>query len=501
MKMKFPGKLILLSLILIGFIGCTVPQSTADSSTATVEATAQSSPTPTVDPKPAGYVEYLTQSGDTLATVASHYGVEKDEIIFADGAVDDLLLPPGTRLYIPSVLGVITPDELLIPDSDVVFSPSTIGFDTLAFVEEKGGKLAEYSELMTAGTTPGAEILYQLAEEYSINPRILLTLLEHQSGWVSGDPQTQDEELYPYGFIKADKSWLYKQLGLVIRQLEIGYYGWRAGTLTDLTFSDGTTLRLAPNLNAGTVAVMVYVANISTPAEWQMALYGENSIPQVHAALFGDAWVRAAQVEPLFPAGTTQPEMNLPFSEGQVWNYTCGPHEAWGDDGPAAALDFAPPLDRAGCGTSNRWALAAATGLVVRTGTGLLVLDLDGDGYEQTGWELLYMHLSSTDKPKEGEWVKQDERVGHPSCAGGSSSGIHIHIARKFNGEWVLAEGGLPFVLSGYQAHDKEKFCEGTLELGDSVVQAYPWGNYLTKISRPEVTLEPPSGDMYQDGE
>ncbi|MHB8807187.1 MAG: hypothetical protein ACYC59_06360 [Anaerolineaceae bacterium] len=501
MKMKFPGKFALLSLILLGLIGCTVPQNTTDSSTATAEVAPQTSPTPTVDPKPEGYTEYLSQSGDTLATVASHFGVDKEAIVFAEAEVEYLLLPPGTKLYIPSVLTVITPAELLIPDSDVVFSPSTIGFDTITFVNEKAGKLAEYTELMTRGTTPGAEILYQLAEEYSINPRILLTLLEYQSGWVTGDPQTQDEELYPYGFIKADKAQLYKQLGLVIRQLEIGYYGWRAGTLTDLTFSDGTTLRLAPNLNAGTVAVMVYIASISTPAEWQMALYGENSIPQVHTTLFGDAWARAAGVEPLFPAGTTQPEMNLPFAEKQVWNYTCGPHEAWGDDGPAAALDFAPPLDRTGCGTSNRWALAAATGLVVRTDTGLLVLDLDGDGYEQTGWELLYMHLSSTGKPEIGQWVKQDERVGHPSCAGGSSSGIHIHMARKYNGEWVLADGGLPFVLSGYQAHDKEKFCEGTLENGDSVVQAYPWGNYLTKISRPEVTLEPPSGDMYEDGE
>jgi hypothetical protein len=40
--------------------------------------------------------------------------------------------------------------------------------------------------------------------------------------------------------------------------------------------------------------------------------------------------------------------------------------------------------------------------------------------------------------------LAQDDRVGHPSCEGGSSSGIHIHIARKFNGEWVLADGGLP---------------------------------------------------------
>ncbi len=501
MKIKLLGKWILIFLIILGLVACNSIQPDAVSATPTEQATQQPSPTATVDPKPVGYLEYLSQSGDTLAAVASHYGVDEDAIIFADGEMDDLLLPPETRLYVPSVLGVITPDELLFPDSDLVYSPSAIGFDTLAFVDEKGGKLSEYTELMTAGTTAGADIIDQLAEEFSINPRILLTLLEYESGWVTGEPKTQDQEKYPYGFIKPTKEFLYKQLGLTIRQLEIGYYGWRAGTLTDLTFVDGTTLRLAPNLNAGTVAVMTYIASISTQAEWQAALYGENSISQVHTALFGDAWARAAEVEPLFPAGTVQPDLNLPFGESQTWNLTCGPHEAWGTDGPKAALDFAPPLDRAGCGTSNKWALAAATGLVVRTGTGLLVLDLDGDGYEQTGWDLIYMHLASTDKPELGEWVKQDERVGHPSCTGGSSSGIHIHLARKFNGEWVLADGGLPFVLSGYRAYNGDDFCAGTMESGDTVVEAYPWGNYLTKITRPEATPETPAGDIYQDGE
>lgn len=501
MKMKLAGKWLAGILLLSILMGCRVSSNmvTGENPTGTVEVTDIPIVTPTQDALPDDYVEYYTQSGDTLAAVAAHFGVEAKVILFPDGVVEDLLLPPETRLFIPDVLGKTTPHELLIPDSDIVYSPSTIGFNALAFVDEQDGKLADYSELMTAGTTPGAQILNQIAIEYSINPRILLTLLEQRSGWVSGQPATPDQSNYPYGFTKSNKGGLYKQLGLVISQLEIGYYGWRAGTLTDLTFSDGTTLRLAPGLNAGTVAVMSYVANISTLAEWQAALYGENAIPAVHERLFGDMWERAAKVEPLFPAGTLQPELLLPFADGQTWNYTCGPHEAWGKESPAAALDFAPPLDRAGCGVSNKWALAAASGLVVRGGNGIVVLDLDGDGYEQTGWDLLYMHVASTDKVQVGDYVNRDERIGHPSCDGGSSSGIHIHLARKFNGEWVLAEGGLPFVLSGYQAFEKPKFCEGTLENGDSVVEAYPWGNYLTKISRPEVTLEPPSGDIYQD--
>ena len=499
--MRSTGKSLAIFLLVSVLAGCSSPfMAGVRTPTPAVTATPAPSPIATPDPVPDGFVEYSSQSGDTLQVVAAHFGVEQSAIQFADETDEiPLLLAPGTKLYIPNVLDVITPDTLLIPDSDVVFSPSASDLDVTAFVTEKNGELADYTELMTRGTTPGAEILYQLAVEHSVNPRILLTLLEFSSGWVSGYPQTTEANLYPYGFINTVKGGLYKQLGLVIRQLEIGYYGWRDGTLTELTFNDGSTLRLAPNLNAGTVAVMTYLASISTPDVWQAALYGERSVSQVHEDLFGDAWQRAQTVEPLFPADASQPALNLPFPDGQVWNYTCGPHTAWGEDGPLAALDFAPPLDRTGCGTSIKWATAAASGLVVRTGTGVVVLDLDGDGNEQTGWVLLYMHISGTDKVQVGDYVLKDERIGHPSCAGGSSSGIHIHIARKYNGEWVLAEGGLPFVLSGYQAFKKVKFCEGTLVNGDVVVQAYPWGNYLTMISRLEATREPPPGDLSID--
>ena len=176
----------------------------------------------------------------------------------------------------------------------------------------------------------------------------------------------------------------------------------------------------------------------------------------------------------------------MPFPAGESWNYTCAPHAAWGKEGPPAALDFAPPLDKTGCGISTKWTTTAAAGLVVRAGDGAVLIDLDGDGCEQTGWVLLYMHVAHDDCVQVGDWLETDDHVGHPSCAGGSSSGIHVHIARKYNGEWVLAEGGLPFVLSGYRAFKGKEFCEGTLVKGDQIIYAYPWGNYKTHITRPE---------------
>ena len=492
-KTRFTGNLLLILLLAVQ-VACTLdankPENTSANATQSV---VEYQPTHTNTPIPEGYVAYTIQSGDYLPAVAKRFGVWPAQIKSDGPHPVEGLLTPGQLLYVPDVLDATTSDEWLIPDGDIVFSPSAVDFDMQQYVEQAGGRLSTHKELMTRGTTPAWDIVYQLALENSVNPRILLSLMEFHGQWVSSASQTSEQMDYPMAYEHPDRKGIYRQTGWAIRQLQAGYYGWREGSLTELTFKDGFVLRLSPYLNSGTVAVMYTFAQTMDYQTWKSVLYGDDSFVKAHTILFGDAWQREEQFGPIFPAGTVQPELQLPFSDGEVWNYTCGPHSAWGKygEGPPAALDFAPPLFQSGCGVSNRWALATAAGLVVRTGNGVVVLDLDGDGYEQTGWVLVYMHISPTSSVKQGEWVEADGRIGHPSCAGGSATGIHQHITRKFNGEWVLAEGGLPFVLSGYRAYKSEKWCEGTLVRGDDVVYAFAWGNYLTKISRPELESFP----------
>jgi LasA protease len=125
-----------------------------------------------------------------------------------------------------------------------------------------------------------------------------------------------------------------------------------------------------------------------------------------------------------------------------------------------------------------------AAGLVVRTGTGLVVLDLDGDGHEQTGWVLVYLHIATKDRIPLGSWLAAGEKLGHASCEGGFATGTHIHIARKFNGEWVPADGPLPFNLGGWIAHAGNKAYEGTLTRDGQTITACVCSNYLTFITR-----------------
>lgn len=446
--------------------------------------TATPNPTPTEAGTPRPPILYYAQAGDTVPALAVRYGVAPDEITSPDPLDPTGLITPGQLLIIPNRLDGLGPDQPLLPDSEVVYSPSALGFDLEAYIKSAGGYLAAYREYLTDRTYTGAGVIERVAIENSVNPRLLLALVEYQSGWVYGQPDSLAKVDYPLGWVALERKGLYKQLTWAVQNLFIGYYRWREGRLTTLTFKDGSTLRLAPNLNAGSVALQYLFAQLYPYPRWAEVLYGEQSFPALYERMFGSPWLRAQTVEPLIPPGTTQPDFILPFLPGHTWAFTGGPHSAWGPDSALAALDFAPSSTQSGCAPSEEWATAVAAGLVVRSEKGVVVLDLDGDGHEQTGWVVLYLHVASEGRPPVGTWLEQGDVVGHPSCEGGSATGTHIHIARKYNGEWVLADGPLPFVLEGWRAQAGSAPYQGRLVRGDEVVEACTCASFETQITR-----------------
>jgi hypothetical protein len=94
------------------------------------------------------------------------------------------------------------------------------------------------------------------------------------------------------------------------------------------------------------------------------------------------------------------------------------------------------------------------------------------------------MHLADYQRIPEGNYLERGDPVGHPSCEGGPADGTHIHLARKFNGEWIAAGGPLPFVMSGWAAQDGFKPYDGSLVRGNQVVRANPLSPAAAFISR-----------------
>ena len=294
-------------------------------------------------PVPSGeeWILYETQSGDTLPALAVRFGVHVEDIQGPENLSTEGFLPPGTKLRIPARPVPSTSDERLFPDSELVNSPSAVGFDIRDFVESAGGYLAEYSQyLPSPGRMSGYDVVRFVALNYSINPRLLLALLEFQAKWVFGTPPNEEARQYPMGTRDTPPEDLYRQLRWAAEQLAEGYYGWREGRLTQLTFPDGEMLFLAPTLNAGTVALMYYFAQLYPRATWERILDPGNpeGFLAFYESLFGDPWYRAQRVEPLYPPDLRQPRMILPFARGAIWFLTSGPHGAYGEQGAWAAL-------------------------------------------------------------------------------------------------------------------------------------------------------------------
>ena len=404
---------------------------------------------------------YAVQSGDTLRVIAAHFNTSVDALRQANAGLrddDEAILTPGQPLQIPANYASLagTPYHI-IPDSEFVYGPGQQTFSLKATILEYNGLLSRYAEYADEETRTSWALIERVAIDYSISPRLLLALVEYRSGALT-QPGVADFT-YPFGHADPVASGLYKQLIWAAEILSRGYYGWRSGTLTQVTTRDGFMERLDFWQNAATVALHMLFAELMKETEFKQAVSPEG-FGAAYARLFGEPFKYEVT---LYPAHARQPELELPFRPGRVWSYTGGPHPAWGAETPWAALDFAPPAVGIGCGTSNEPVTAMADGRVARSAEAAVVLDLDGDGNEHTGWVIFYFHMGLDALPPVGETVKTGDRLGHGSCDGGLATGTHVHVVRRFNGEWIPADGPLPFVMSGWTAHTEGEPYKGNL--------------------------------------
>lgn len=397
---------------------------------------------------PGELVDYIAQTGDTLPAIAAHFNTTVQEIRSANTFIpaDATTMPPGMPMKIPIYYQALwgSPYQI-IPDSLFINGPSQVGFETSEFVSSQPGWLRLYSDYVADRDRSGAEIVDYVATNYSVSPRLLLAVLEYQLGALSQSQMPSNLADYPLGFWDTSSRGLYRQLALAANLLNNAYYDWRTGDLKEIILSDGRFERPDPWQNSATVALHYYFSRYGSSEAYDRAI-SKDGLAKVFLDLYGDPWAFG----PHITGSLRQPEMRLPFEPGKSWAFTGGPHNPWGDNAPLAALDFAPPSVVGGCTDTEEFTTAVADGVIVRTGTGTAVLDLDGDGDERTGWVVFYLHLAAKNMVSLGAQVKAGQPLGHPSCEGGRATGTHVHIARKYNGEWMPADGPLAFNLEGW---------------------------------------------------
>ena len=432
--------------------------------------------TPTPDqphpiPSPRQVVDtYTVQAGDTLGSIAQGYGITLAALMQANGLNEASLLSVGMLLSIPPVETDPNPGSSfkIIPDSELVYGPASIEFDIQSYIDGKDGYLASYTQDVNGEYLTGVQIIQRIAQNYSVNPRLLIALLEYRSQWVTSRVPSNID--YPLGFYDDYYAGLYRQLAWTANNLNRGYYSWRVNAISTLPLSDGTYIPMDPTINAATAGLQYFLAQFNSRSLWDLDV-SEFGFSLTYNLLFGYPF--DYEVASLLPANLTSPPMQLPIERGVSWSFTGGPHGGWDSGSAWAALDFAPPGEGGGCEIDTAWVVAAADGLIVRAENGAVIQDLDNDGYEQTGWTVLYMHVASSERVQQGTYVYAGDRIGHPSCEGGVSNATHLHLARRYNGEWIPADGNTPFILDGWVSSGNGIEYDGYLTKGTTIIEAW----------------------------
>jgi murein DD-endopeptidase MepM/ murein hydrolase activator NlpD len=343
----------------------------------------------------------------------------------------------------------------------MILGPGYRSFDVESYVSSQSGYLNQHLESVMGVNMSGTDIVELVAKQYSVGPRVLLSLLELKGAWVTNQVPSPLQQIYPLGYV-GPEYWqgLYHQLILAADALNTGFYGWWYDDVWMIQTQDGVFTRYSEHLNAGTAGIQYTLADSSS--DYGDLVESLNQFSQVYDRLFGNPFDYA--VEPLIPAEAQSLPLTLPWQKGETWYISGGPHSGWGTLGAFSAIDFVTGENHIGCQISQGWVTAATDGVVILSEDGMVMQDVDGDGYMGTGWVLLYMHMAAQERVADGTDLSTGDKVGHPSCEGGVSYASHLHFSRRYNGVWIAADDQRwPMTLSGWVAEPGSQPYEGTM--------------------------------------
>lgn len=145
-----------------------------------------------------------------------------------------------------------------------------------------------------------------------VNPRLfVIALIEYLSGTVTGPGFTPDLLLRPLVVEVDFRTGLLRQLVWVAEALNYGYYSWKDGSLTELQFSDGSSQRIDPWQNGGTVALHYLFSQWYPPGEFEKAI-SPQGFAATYRKLFGEPFALAVNH---IPGNLRQPELGCLFHQ------------------------------------------------------------------------------------------------------------------------------------------------------------------------------------------
>lgn len=292
--------------------------------------------------------------------------------------------------------------------------------------------IGEWLETHAPPLAAQAETLSHWSGYSGISPRVLLALMELQTGVLSSPQPSAARLERPFGTLVATT-------GFSAQLRDV------AETLRDAMYD------AADRSTGGPVAL-----STGNPLRTLYALAGTESVRAAQLADIGfvDVYRRLFATEPTQVSRTAQPRadapptnlLQFPYPLNARW-YVGGAHTNSGSGSfPMSSLDVGVG-GWWGSDQSRNWVSASAAGKFKRHSSCMAEIVHDG------GWSTTYYHLMNI-RPATGDTVTANDPIANPAnslvqalCNGGASTGPHLHWSLKSNGSHHHLNG---ITLSSY---------------------------------------------------
>ncbi|WP_298820569.1 peptidoglycan DD-metalloendopeptidase family protein [Chloroflexus sp.] len=357
-------------------------------------------------------------------------------------------VPTATPIATVTVVPTATPEPAIHP----IFDPQRLSYDhNFSTPEIQAFLAARNSPLATTRINIGrrshsfVEVLVSLSSLYSVSPRLLLSLMELQSGLLSAESPSNEQLAWAAGFrgdngsrrgLFAQLRWLTREVRAALRDYAL--LGPEA--LPPLIFADGSQMAAPTDLSRYVLSRAL--APTTAPARLESLL---GAVAPTYQRLFA-LDPRLAPLDwppPAEPFLTRPAERNVPVTsffdhDAPFLRANGSLHTFWGrsETDRAFAYDGHTGWDYA-MGPPER-VLAAAPGLVVFAGysddgcatpAGAVIID-HGNGYRTLYWHLARVSVTTGDEVSRGDVLGI---AGDTGCA----RGAHLHLQVQYLGRDV----------------------------------------------------------------
>ncbi|MCO7189264.1 MULTISPECIES: M23 family metallopeptidase [unclassified Pseudoalteromonas] len=282
---------------------------------------------------------------------------------------------------------------------------------------------------------PQLETLLHWAGHASINPKLLLALMEQQSQLLTAPSAKAFEQ--PFGSL-VSQSGFSAQLAAITTALSQRYYAFeqQQGQQSDVLHH---TLSHARSVSPATFALHTLLGdqgNVAKVARHFQQLFGDALLnPQAH--------LQTSNTESVTIKNNFY--LNFPWPSGYAW-YSGGAHSNTGSGYPYSSLDF--NNNSGGWGSNTPWVQAAHGGTVTRYSR-CNIRVTHPSGYATQYYHMDALQYQTGDVIDAGAWLgRYANDYNTALCQGGQSSGPHLHFSLLYNGRFVSLHNTY---ISGYR--------------------------------------------------